>query len=146
MQKVTESYPSILLHKSSKNQDHKFPKKVYNDQVQTFDLEERSFNFAKKVIDLTEKLPKSDKNKIHSNQILRSSSSIGANYIEANEGLGTKDFYLRLKIARKEAKETRFWLKLIEYSNSDLRYEIKILTDEVTELIKIFSSIINKAR
>ena len=114
--------------------------------MQTFDLEERSFNFAKKVIDLTEKLPKSDKNKIHSNQILRSSSSIGANYIEANEGLGTKDFYLRLKIARKEAKETRFWLKLIEYSNSDLRYEIKILTDEVTELIKIFSSIINKAR
>jgi four helix bundle protein len=68
--------------------------------MKVFDLEERSLVFAKSVIDLTEKLPKSDKNRIHTNQILRSSSSIGANYIEANEGLGTKDFYLRLKIAR----------------------------------------------
>ncbi len=110
-----------------------------------FDLEERTLNFAKKVIDLVRKLPKNSINFELISQIVRSSGSVGANYREANEALGKKDFYMRIRICRKEAKETRYWLELILHSNLDLKEDVEPLIGEATEFIKIFSSIINKS-
>ena len=78
-------------------------------------------------------------------QAVRSSGSVGANYIEANEKLSKKDFRLRLKIARKESKETRYWLRLIDTQESlELEGDRAKLIQESTELLKIFSAILNK--
>lgn len=74
-------------------------------------------------------------------QLVRSSSSIGANYIEANEKLGKQDLLMRLKIARKEAKETTYWL---EHFIADDLQRLKELKQEAEELRRILSAIINK--
>lgn len=79
-----------------------------------YNLEERTFLFAKNCRHYFKHLPKTISNFEDAKQLTRSSGSIGANYIEANENLGSKDFTMHLKIAGKEAKETRFWLKLLQ--------------------------------
>ncbi|WP_339701245.1 four helix bundle protein [uncultured Roseivirga sp.] len=80
-----------------------------------------------------------------SKQLTRSSGSVGANYIEANEKLGDKDFKFRAKIARKEAKESRYWLRLIDTLGNKEVEQVRIrLEQEATELLKILSAIINK--
>ena len=79
-------------------------------------------------------------------QLIRSSGSVGANYIEANEALSKKDFVMRIKICRKEAKETAYWLRLIIDTNTDcFKSEGASLRQEAVELKKIFSSIITKS-
>lgn len=78
-------------------------------------------------------------------QLIRASGSVGANYIEANEALSKKDFFMRIKISRKEAKESRYWLFLVDIANgSGLEKERTELTQEATELMNIFGSIIRK--
>jgi four helix bundle protein len=77
------------------------PKKVY-------DLEERTFRYAKEVCVFCKKIEKNLSNNEYHKQLIRSSASVGANYIEANEALSKKDFILRVKISRKEAKESIF--------------------------------------
>jgi four helix bundle protein len=79
-----------------------------------FDLEERTFQFAMNVRRLVKRLPRTISNFEDGKQVVRSSGSVGANYIEGNEPLGDKDFLVHMKIARKEAKETRYWLRLLE--------------------------------
>ncbi len=79
-------------------------------------------------------------------QIIRSSGSVGANYIEANEALSKKDFALRIKICRKEAKESRYWLRLIEVREEAAEKRRQSLINEATELMKIFGSIVEKVR
>lgn len=88
--------------------------------------------------------PKNIPNYEDSKQIVRSSGSIGANYIEANESLGDKDKVMRLKISRKEAKETIYWLAIMKETNPELRTTIEELINEANELKNILSSIINK--
>ncbi len=95
---------------------------------------------------LVRALPKNTINNIFASQIIRSSCSVGANYIEANESLGKKDFLMRTRISRKEAKETIYWLKLIIENNTELENRINPLLQETTELLKIFSSIIEKSK
>ena len=110
-----------------------------------YDLEERTLNFAKKVREFVNKLTKSIANFEDIKQLVRSSGSIGANYIEANEALSKKDFYHRIKISRKEAKESRYWLKLVETDNKkDLELRREELNQETTEFMKIFGSILEK--
>lgn len=78
--------------------------------------------------------------------MIRSSGSVGANYIEANESLSKKDFIMRIKICRKEAKESRYWLRLIDtYSESELERKRKELTQEAAELTAILGSILQKS-
>jgi len=112
-----------------------------------YDLEERTFQFAKAVRIFIKGLPKSISNYEDSKQVVRSSGSIGANYREANEALSKKDFVMRIKISRKEAKESAYWLKLIHETN-DLENadEALRLIQEANELKKIFSAIIEKAK
>ena len=88
-------------------------------------------------------MPKNISNIEYCKQIVRLSGSVGANYIEANESLGKKDFLLHIKISRKEAKETRYWLHLISCDQSQ-EEEKAGLIQESTELMKIFGSIITK--
>ncbi len=111
-----------------------------------FDLEDRTFNFTKNVIKLVKVLPNTIANTEISRQVIRSSGSIGANYIEANESLGKKDFAMRARVCRKEAKETVYWLKLLEINGSDMDSKRKILVQEATELMKIFGSIVEKTK
>lgn len=110
-----------------------------------YDLEERTFIFAKGTVLFCKKLPKTESNFIYSKQVIRSSSSTGANYIEANECLGQKDFKMKIKICRKEAKESAYWFKLIIATNEEsFSKEATRLHGEAVELKKIFSSIANK--
>ena len=78
-----------------------------------YDLEERTEEFARDVRSFIRRLKMDLANIEDSKQVIKSSGSVGANYIEANENLGTKDFKFRAKISRKEAKETRYWLRLM---------------------------------
>ena len=78
--------------------------------------------------------------------LMRAATSVGANYIEANEALGKKDFLMRIRICRKEAKETGYWLKLVEVSDPDLTNERSALLEESVELMKIFGSIVTKSK
>jgi len=110
-----------------------------------YDLEERTYLFAKNCRFLIQKLPKSISNIEDAKQLIRSSGSVAANYIEANENLGDKDFKFRLKISRKEAKESVLWLKLIRDLNIKFETELIILIQEAEELRKILSAIINKS-
>ena len=108
----------------------------------TFDLEDRTLEFAKRVIRMCKDLPSNTVNFKLIDQIIRSAGSIGANYREANDSLGKKDFMMRMKISRKEAKETNFWLELIIEANPDFKEKIESLLLESIELKKIFSAII----
>ena len=111
-----------------------------------YDLEERTLLFEKECRFYIQQLPKTISNLEDSKQLIRSSGSVGANYIEANENLGSKDFIFRLKIARKEAKETCYWVQLLEELNPDYKATSSLLLVEVEELQKILSSIINQAQ
>jgi len=105
-----------------------------------YDLEDRTFDFAKNCRVLIKNIQKTMGNIEDGKQLIRSSGSVHANYIEANEALSKKDFYFRIKICRKESKESRSWLILLD-TNDQLRDE---LVTEVVELMKIFGSIITK--
>ncbi|WP_350292698.1 four helix bundle protein [uncultured Croceitalea sp.] len=115
-----------------------------NEKV--YDLEERTYLFAKSCRLLIKKLPSTISNIEDGKQLVRSSGSVGANYIEANEKVGDKDFKYRLKIARKEAKESRYWLRLLKGCNEKFDKELILLIQEVEELRKILSSIIIKTK
>jgi four helix bundle protein len=123
-----------------------------NDETQAasrkpvYDLEERTFQFAKAVRLFVKSLPKNASNVEDGKQVIRSSGSVGANYIEANESLSKKDFLMRAKICRKEAKESIYFLKLIVETNTpEISDEGNRLIDEATQLKKIFSAIIEKS-
>jgi four helix bundle protein len=103
-----------------------------------FDLEMRTFEFAKDVRKYLKTLKFSVATNEDAKQVARSSGSVGANYIEANEAFSKKDFVHRIKIARKEAKETAYWLKLLDAPDE--------LIQESIELKKILSAIIEKSK
>jgi len=110
-----------------------------------YNLEERTEEFAKNVLRLCKKLIKNTINIELIKQLVRASCSVGANYIEANEALSKKDFYHRMKICRKEVKEARYWLKLINSANDNIEKEIDVFIGEATELMNIFGAIVRKA-
>lgn len=115
-----------------------------NENPKRFDLEDRTFLFAKRVRVFVKKLPKTVGNIEGARQLVRSSGSVGANYIEANEALSKKDFVLRIKICRKEAKESRYWLRLLETADQT-GVERDTLVQEAQELMNIFGAIVRKS-
>jgi four helix bundle protein len=111
-----------------------------------FDLEDRTFQFAKRVRAFVKGLPRTISNIEDVRQLVKCSGSVGANYIEANESLGKKDFRMRIRISRKEAKESRYWLHLVETGNdAALESERGALIQESTELMMIFGAILKKS-
>lgn len=111
--------------------------------MRIFDLEERTFKFAKNCRDFVKKLPRTISNIEYGKQLIKSSGSQAANYIEANERLSKKDFLFRMKICRKETKESRLWLKLCMPAKSEEKEQGELI-QEALELTKIFSSIVEK--
>ena len=112
-----------------------------------YDLEERSYTFAKNCREYTKKLKKSIHNIEYAKQLVRASASQAANYIEANESLSKKDFKHRIKICRKESKESRLFLRLSDvYQDVALLDHKNALIQEATELLKIYSSILVKSK
>ena len=111
-----------------------------------FDLEDRTFEFAQSVRAFVRRLPRTICNQEDVRQLARSSGSVGANYIEANSALGRKDFVMRIRIARKEAKESTYWLRLLDSRGSEeLDAERDQLVQESVELMKIFGAILKKS-
>lgn len=110
-----------------------------------YDLEERSEIFSLNVRDFCIKLKKDVINIEYIKQLVRSAGSVGANYIEANDNLGTNDLKMRIRIYKKESKESRYWLKhTLTYDNILLEEERLKLFREAEELMLIFASILRK--
>lgn len=108
-------------------------------------LEDRCHEYAKRVRRFCRKLKLDTANIEDVKQLVRSNGSIGANYVEANENVGLGDLKYRIKVSRKEAKESMHFLGLIEvFGNVELEQERAQLIDEASQLRKILSSILNK--
>lgn len=109
-----------------------------------YDLEERTYLFANRVNEYVNGLPRTISNMENGKQLVRSGGSVGANYIEANESLGKKDFMMKIKISKKEAKESILWLRLPK-PEVKFEEEKKYLIQEATELMKILGAILQKS-
>lgn len=110
-----------------------------------YDLEERTAVYAERIRDFALKLPKNEANKEYIPQLIRSGSSPGANYIEANETLGDKDFKMKIKTCRREAKESGYWLRMvITDGTTEANNERAALRQEAKELVLIFTAILRK--
>jgi len=109
-----------------------------------YDLEERTAKFGENIIEFVKKLPRDPINNPIISQIVRSGTSMGANYMEADGAESKKDFKHKIAICKKESKETMHWLRMIAKANSDKQGECRKLWKEAHELALIFSSIIRK--
>ena len=110
-----------------------------------YDLEDRTLAFAKRVRAFVKRIPRTIANIEDSKQLIKASGSVGANYLEANEALSKKDFVMRIKICRKESKESQYWLKLIDtHKEMEQENERNVLIQEATELMKIFGGVLQK--
>jgi four helix bundle protein len=106
-----------------------------------YDLEERTAKFAEKIIDLCQKAPKTVVTIPIINQLVKSGTSIGANYCEANGASSKKDFKNKIFICKKEAKETKYWLRMLAKAVGELKDECQALWKEAQEYTLIFSKI-----
>ena len=111
-----------------------------------YDLEDRTYQFARRVRAFVKRLPRAICNAEDVKQVVRASGSVGSNYIEANESLSKKDFRMRIRICRKESKETRYWLRLLD-TQDDMEVNVKRseLVQESTELMRIFGAILRNS-
>jgi len=116
------------------------------DSPKRRDLEERTFRFAETIRAFVKELPRTLSNTEDARQLVRASGSVAANWIEADEALSKKDFVMRVKICRKEAKESRLFLRLLDagLTKATLAARDKLAV-EARELTLIFSSIISKS-
>ena len=111
-----------------------------------YDLEERTLKYAKDIIKLCKKLPKDIINLRLIGQLIDASGSVGANYREANEAVSKNDFLHRIKITRKECKESSYWIELLKVANQKFGVEMDTFIKESQELRNIFTSIIEKSK
>jgi len=122
------------VHQNHKSQDKKY------------DLIERTVKFSENVIDLASKLPQNTITIPIISQLVRSVTSIGANYSEADEANSKKDFINKIAIANKETKESKYWLRIIAHTMPQFKDEIRILWKEAQELNLILSAIIRNSK
>ncbi|MDO9510053.1 MAG: four helix bundle protein [Candidatus Magasanikbacteria bacterium] len=111
-----------------------------------YDLEDRTFEYSKRIIKLCKSLGNDLINRNLANQLIRSGTSMGANYREANETETKKDFQFRIRICRKEGKETVYWVKLVMEANPEIAERLESLLQETNELVKIFVAILEKTK
>ncbi|OIO19955.1 MAG: four helix bundle protein [Candidatus Magasanikbacteria bacterium CG1_02_32_51] len=117
-----------------------------NTNVKVYDLVERTGKFGEDIIVFLKTLVRDVINNRLIDQIIRSATSIGANYMEADGAESKKDFIHKMAICKKEAKETEHWLKMLAKANDSRIDECRKLWKEVHELTLIFSSILNKSK
>jgi len=111
-----------------------------------YDLEERTAKFGEDIIDFAKKIPKTPITVPLINQVVRAGTSVGSNYCEADCAESRKDFEHKLGICKKEAKETKHWLRMVAKAVPELKEEAKTLWKESNELQLIFISIIKKSK
>lgn len=107
-------------------------------------LLDRTLKFAEDILKLAQKLPKNIINKPLISQLIKAGTSVGANYREACEAESAKDFVHKIKISKKEARESKYWLKLLLNVNPAFEKEIVRLRKESEEFVKIFATIVSK--
>ena len=113
--------------------------------VKKYDLEGRTFDFANNTKEFLKRIDKSIHNVEYYKQLIRSSGSVAANLIEANESFSRNDYSHRIKICRKEAKESQLWLRLIDITEQ-MEATREALIQEGTELMRIFGAILEKMK
>ena len=106
-----------------------------------YDLEERTKNFSKSVIELLMKIRSNEINRNLTSQLVRSATSVGANYCEANGASSRKDFKNKIFICRKEIQETKYWIELVAKANPETKDELRKIWQEAHELTLIFNKI-----
>ncbi|HLB66292.1 MAG TPA: four helix bundle protein [Candidatus Saccharimonadales bacterium] len=106
-----------------------------------YDLEERTAKFGEEIIIFCKSLPQNTISKSLINQLIRSATSIGANYMEANGASSKKDFRNKIHICKKEAQETQHWLRMLSVALPEHKIELKKLWQEAHELVLIFQKI-----
>lgn len=116
------------------------------EKNKTFDLEERTSEFSENIIDFCKKIKQDVITTPLISQLVRSATSIGANYCEANGASSRKDFTNKIFICKKEAKETQYWLRIIAKTNSEDSDKCHDLWQEAKELSMIFSTIASKSK
>ena len=119
-------------------------KEIQNPNGKIFDLEERTARFGEMIIEFVKTLERNEINRPLTGQLVDAGTSIGANYMEADGAESKKDFKHKIGTCRKEAKETRFFLRMIATAEPNLKAEARILWQEARELNLIFSSIWRK--
>jgi len=111
-----------------------------------FDLEERTALLGENVINLCKVLKQNTINRPIINQLIRSSTSIGANYMEANGASSRADFVNKIFLCKKEAQETKHWFRMLSVSNPEVKRELQKLWKECQELTLIFQKIVSSTR
>ena len=124
------------------NNKIQMPNETQNLNAKKYDLEERTAQFGEYIIDFVKSLKKDVINNPLISQIVRSATSIGANYAEADGAESKKDFSHKIAICKKEAKETTHWLRMIAKATPDMKKDCRKLWKEAQELTLIFSSIL----
>jgi len=109
-------------------------------------LEERTAKFAEQIVDFCKKVPQDTITRPIINQLIRAGTSIGANYCEADEASSKKDFLNKVFIAKKETKETKYWLRIIAHTVADTKPAATELWKEANELNLIFAAIIRNTK
>jgi four helix bundle protein len=132
------------LKRSRANRVHETSGDYAANRPRGYDLEERTFRFAQDIRAFVKGLPRTVANIEDIKQLVRASGSVGANYIEANESLGKRDFIMKIKICRKEAKESRFFLRLLDLGDCPNGQRERFV-QEATELMNIFGAIYRKS-
>ncbi|MDP2593353.1 MAG: four helix bundle protein [bacterium] len=105
-------------------------------------MEERTAKFGESVINFVSRFKRNEINRPLVSQLVRSATSIGANYMEANGASSKKDFKNKISICRKESRETKHWLRMLAVTDTELKSECQQLWKESHELTLIFSKII----
>ncbi len=119
----------------------------FKSQIHYIPISEQTFQFAVRIVKLCSFLDeKRGVSQTLSRQLLRSGTSIGANTVEAQSGQSRKDFLHKLEIALKEARETKYWLKLLLATDIVNQERLKTLLEEIEEIIKILVSITKKVK
>jgi len=111
-----------------------------------YDLEERTALFGEAIVKFSQRISKTPTTIPLISQVVRSGTSVGANYLEADDSESKKDFIHKMSISRKESKETKHWLRIIAVAVPELKDEARVLWKEAQELNLIFSSIIRKKK
>ena len=113
-------------------------------KTQRFDLEERTARFGEGVIAFAKKIPRNPVTLPLISQLVRSATSVGSNYCEADDAVSKKDFRNKIGTCKKEARETKYWLRMIGGAEPDMKEEARVLWQEAKELHLIFASILRK--
>jgi four helix bundle protein len=139
---MTKEYTMSKLQYPEISSDGAFM--INEDGERKFDLQERTARFGEAIIHFAKKIPKSPQNTPLISQIVRCGTSIGANYCEADDAVSRKEFHNKIGTCKKEAKETKFFLRMIAAAEDSLRDDARLLWKEARELHLIFCAIFNK--